>query len=183
MESITGRRSPKAPICFCQTLLTIWSHHFNTATIILIKFGKLSTLIVEAILICDESFRPLTPFEFARKPRGLCELKRWKVTEFRQFLLYSDPVSLKKILPEILYRHFLLFHVAIKILFNPDFCVWFNDYAGDPLVYLFRCRENSMVQNFPFINNCIYVIAIFKCYLIELFRFRRPFIRCCARTI
>jgi len=71
----------------------------------------------------------------------------------------------------------------IKILFNSDFCVWFNDNAGDPLVYLFRCRENSMVQNFPFINNCIYVIAIFKCYLIELFRFRRPFIRCCARTI
>ena len=80
-----------------------------------------------------KSFRPFTPFEFARKPRGLRELKRWKATEFRQFLLYSGPVALKKILPEILYRHFLLFHVAIKILVNPDFCVRFNDYAGDLL--------------------------------------------------
>ena len=60
------------------------------------------------------------PSDFARQPRGLEEVKRWKATEFRQFLIYSGPVVLKGILAGEYYKHFLCFSVAIKILLDAD---------------------------------------------------------------
>ena len=44
------------------------------------------------------SLKPFLPSEFNRKPRSLEELKPWKATEFRTFLMYSGPVILKGIL-------------------------------------------------------------------------------------
>uniref|UniRef100_A0A1B0DGZ2 FP protein C-terminal domain-containing protein n=1 Tax=Phlebotomus papatasi TaxID=29031 RepID=A0A1B0DGZ2_PHLPP len=43
-------------------------------------------------------------------------VKNWKATQARQFLLYSGPIVLKKILNEEYYEHFLLLSVAIRIL-------------------------------------------------------------------
>lgn len=60
------------------------------------------------------------PTEFARKPRSLKDLDRFKGTEFRLFLLYLGPIVLKKILPKDLYDHFLLFHCSIRILCNHE---------------------------------------------------------------
>lgn len=56
------------------------------------------------------------PVEFSRKPRSLTEVKRWKATEFRQFLFYTGPVVLKDILDADRYRNFLSLHIACTIL-------------------------------------------------------------------
>ena len=73
------------------------------------------------------------PREFARKPRSLSEVDRWKATGFRQFLLYTGPVVLKNILSDVLYNHFLLLFVGIRILCCPVLCIEFNEYANQLL--------------------------------------------------
>lgn len=80
--------------------------------------------------------------EFVRKPRTLDELPRWKATELRQFLLYTGPVLLKKILSKPVYKHFNLFHVAIKILATKNLCKDFNEFAeGLLLSFVDQCKE------------------------------------------
>ena len=61
------------------------------------------------------------PFEFARRPRSLDEILRWKATEFREFLLYNGPVVLRHILHEDLYSHFILFLWACVYLYLGNF--------------------------------------------------------------
>lgn len=74
------------------------------------------------------------PREFARKPRSLSDVDRWKATEFRQFLLYSGPVVLQGILSDVLYKHFLLLCVGISILCSPQLSVDLCQYAQELLV-------------------------------------------------
>jgi hypothetical protein len=58
------------------------------------------------------------PKDFQRKTRDLKDLKRWKATELRTFLLYICPVVLKDILPSALYRHFLHLHFSVTVLLH-----------------------------------------------------------------
>jgi len=59
------------------------------------------------------------PAVFARQPRGLYEVDRWKATEFRLFMLYVGKIGLKGILQTELYNHFLAFSIALCILVIP----------------------------------------------------------------
>lgn len=56
-------------------------------------------------------------------------ITKWEATEFRLFLLYYRPVVLKDILSKDLYNHFLLLHVACRILSLKDFCISHNGHA------------------------------------------------------
>jgi hypothetical protein len=58
--------------------------------------------------------------EFNRKSRDITDYKHWKAVEFRSFLLYSGVIVLKGILPPDKYDHFLLLHVALRILCSPN---------------------------------------------------------------
>ena len=77
------------------------------------------------------------PSEFARQPRSLQELDRWKATEFRQFLLYTGPLVLKSIVSRPLYQHFLALSVSISVLLNSSDEIRneYSDYAKQLLVY------------------------------------------------
>lgn len=64
------------------------------------------------------NFAKCMPLEFNRKPRSLIEVKRWKATEFRQFLFYTGPVALRNQLNKDRYLNFITLHVASTILSN-----------------------------------------------------------------
>jgi hypothetical protein len=54
--------------------------------------------------------------EFNRKCRSLKELKHWKATELRTFILCVGPAALKGILSDKHFKHFMLLHCSIFIL-------------------------------------------------------------------
>ena len=81
------------------------------------------------------SIKKYIPQEFARTPRSIRDLDHWKATEFRQFILYSGPVLLKRILSQELYQHFLCLHVAIVLLVNSKTYKTHNNYANQLLSY------------------------------------------------
>ena len=79
------------------------------------------------------SLRDQVPVEFARKPRKVSDLDRWKATELRQFMLYTGPVCLRGILSDTLYSNFMLLSVGMFILLSPDLCSQYCQYAGELL--------------------------------------------------
>lgn len=94
--------------------------------------------------------REYVPDTFNRKPRALDDLRHWKATEFRTFLLYVGPVTLKGIISETKFKHFLLFHTAIYILCsnaNADYV----QFAGS-LLQKFVCDFNIVYAN----DLCVY---------------------------
>lgn len=56
--------------------------------------------------------------DFARIPRGLNEVLRWKATEFRTFILYTGPIVLQSIIGEECYEHFICLHVCMTVLLS-----------------------------------------------------------------
>lgn len=78
--------------------------------------------------------KPYIPIEFARKPRDLYDVEKWKATEFQQFLLYTGIAIMKLILSPMLHNHFLCLTVTIRILIDPYLCVKFNVYANSLLL-------------------------------------------------
>ena len=77
--------------------------------------------------------RDQVPCEFARKPRQISELDRWKATELRQFLLYTGPVCLQHVLNEAMYCNFMLQSVGMYILLSPKLSAQYCSFAGDLL--------------------------------------------------
>ncbi|XP_076660005.1 uncharacterized protein LOC143363280 [Halictus rubicundus] len=91
-------------------LLNLWCCGKPSTKISNSQFSSISNSLV--------SLTKCIPLEFNRKPRSLNELKRWKATEFRQFLLYTGPAVLLNNLRKDKYLNFLSLHLAITILSN-----------------------------------------------------------------
>ena len=63
-----------------------------------------------------DTLRNQLPTEFARQPRGLKHLKRWKATEFKQFLPYTGMSVLKGVVSKDRYEHFLGLSISISVM-------------------------------------------------------------------
>ena len=90
--------------------------------------------------------------EFARKPRSLTEIDRWKATEFRVFLLYLGPFVLLDILNLDHYNHFLLLHVALYCLCSARPNKTHTDYAATLLVQFVKDACNLYGAEFTVCN-------------------------------
>jgi hypothetical protein len=53
-------------------------------------------------------------------------------------MLYIIPVAFKDFLPSLVYHHFLYFHVAMKLLVNPQLCKQYAKYANQLLIKFIR---------------------------------------------
>lgn len=54
--------------------------------------------------------------DFARDVRSLSDLTHFKATDLRQFVLYGGIVFLKGLVADHIYDHWLLLHVAVRLL-------------------------------------------------------------------
>ncbi|XP_051155831.1 uncharacterized protein LOC127287930 [Leptopilina boulardi] len=100
-----------------------------------------------------ELLKSCVPAEFQRKTRSTKYFLKWKATEFRFFLLYCGPVVLKYILQRRTYQHFLLLHVACRILCCDIFCLKYTSKAKQYLRIFFVALpsfygKKSQVLNF-----------------------------------
>ena len=106
------------------------------------------------------SLRPYMPADFNRKPRSTLEVKLWKATEFRTFLLYCGPVVLKYILSPQMYEHFLCLSIAVRMLYMPDIVATakYSSYAHDLLACFVEntrvlYNDHLLTYNFHCLNH------------------------------
>ncbi|XP_052093558.1 uncharacterized protein LOC127729725 isoform X1 [Mytilus californianus] len=116
------------------------------------KEVKMSALHSEQISNRLLGLQRFIPREFVRKPRSLCEIDRWKATEYRQFLLYTGKIVLKGILREDLYLHFMTFSVAICILASKSLLQRHHQYANALLKYFVEMGRNLYGPEFIVYN-------------------------------
>ncbi|KAG1925657.1 hypothetical protein F2P79_025384 [Pimephales promelas] len=92
------------------------------------------------------------PSCFARKPRGLEDIDRWKATELRQFAVYTGKIVLKGILADQLYDHFMTFSVALGLLLSPNLAVDHNDYSSQLMKYFVEKTKELYGDHFMVYN-------------------------------
>lgn len=123
---------------------------------------KLSAGHISLISNFHCSIRPFLTAHFNRKPRGMDELKMWKATEFRTFLMYTGPVILKYILPTETYRLFMSLSVAVCIMYNAILQQRYAKYASHLLEYFIAKIPEIYDEKFITYNvHCLHHMADF----------------------
>jgi hypothetical protein len=103
---------------------------------------KISAGQVETISNKLVDLKSCIPNTFARKPRSLADVDRWKATEFRQFLLYTGKIVLHGTLKQEQFEHFLCLSVASCILVCPTLAKSHRDYAKELMEYFVEQGED-----------------------------------------
>ena len=99
------------------------------------KETRMSSGQIKEVSVRLEQLKTAIPNNFARKPRGLEHLERWKATEFRQFALYTGKVVLRGVLQDDLFEHFMAFSVAMCMLISPSLVQAHCSYAHELLSF------------------------------------------------
>lgn len=96
---------------------------------------RLSSNQLEQVSSKLSNIKKFIPTEFARKPRSLQHVRKWKATEFRQFLMYTGPLVLKDVLPKRQYENFMCLHVGFCLLVNRLLVEQHAKYARELMEY------------------------------------------------
>jgi len=101
------------------------------------KKTKLSSSQKSQINARIAQFRHCVSKEFSRKPRSLDELRHWKATEFRTFLLYEGYFVLHGIISDEVLVHFMCLSVGLAILVSERLSsnAEYRRFAHDLLIY------------------------------------------------
>lgn len=86
--------------------------------------------------------RETQPTEFQRRIRSLNHLTKFKSTELRTLLLYAGVVSLRSVVPEHIYQHFLMLSLGIRLLSDAEQFVKNNATAQALLKYFVGFFKN-----------------------------------------
>jgi hypothetical protein len=108
---------------------------------------RMSNSLLQAVSARLVTYQTFIPRQFARKPRSLSEVKMWKATEFRTFLLYTGPVALKGLLNLHLYQNFMCLSAAISICLSSELCHEHADYSESLLSYFVQQFSNLYGAN------------------------------------
>lgn len=126
--------------------------------------------------------------DFTRKPRILYEIKSWKTTEFRLFILYTCPILLYDILHMSNYNHFILLHCATFIMSNKLLTEKFLDKAQSFLEQFVVLSNSVLNKNFvtynvhSMLHICDDVKKIWNIIRFFLFSFRKLSSICKAKS-
>ncbi|KAI9558376.1 hypothetical protein GHT06_015147 [Daphnia sinensis] len=116
-----------------------------------IRGVTLTPVIVEQIDAFLAIIRPfISRLEFARQPRTVKELPRWKSSEYRVILHYVGVVLFRNYLPRNLFNHFLLLHYAVKIFSCEEFCHK-NNACADSLLSIF-IKQSAVLYDQSFVS-------------------------------
>lgn len=108
------------------------------------------------------ALRQFMPSNFNRKPRGLQEIKMWKATEFRTFLMYTGPVILKYNLSHEMYKHFMSLSIAVCFLYSEKLVSKHKAYAHSLLEYFVEEAKKKYGERFISYNvHCLLHLAEF----------------------
>ena len=113
---------------------------------------RLSAGQCDAVSAKLDNLKTCIPKTFARKPRGLSHIGRWKATEYRQFLLYTGKLVLHGILRTDLYEHFLCLSIASCIMVSPMLSQSYLGYARQLMEYFVVQAENLYGREFLVYN-------------------------------
>ena len=95
-----------------------------------ISAGQVQTITAKLL-----DLKSCIPNTFARKPRSLSDVDRWKATKCRQFLLYTCEIVLNGVLRPDQFEHFLCLSVASCIFVCPMLAQSHVDYAKQMMEY------------------------------------------------
>ena len=117
------------------------------------RYCKLSQITVNTLSDRLFQIRRYIPREFSRKPKSLLDIKQWKATELRLFLIYTGPVVLKGLIEPKISSNFLDLSVAVRVLLCPRLLKNYVDFARQLLTYFVQSfgelyGQDQLVYNF-----------------------------------
>ena len=108
----------------------------------------------------DKLLKDTRPPSFiTRPPRPYTKyIKYWKAVEYRNFLLYYGPIVLRTLLPDDLFRHFLLLSGGIRIFLGPSISIA-ESARGQEMLNLFVKQFEDLYDGRRYISKTVHSLV------------------------
>ncbi|OXU17067.1 hypothetical protein TSAR_009001 [Trichomalopsis sarcophagae] len=120
-----------------------------------VKSVKLSANHIKLVTDRLEQVSKFCPRDFARKPVNIDKHGKFKATEHRQILLYSGVNVFNGLVNSAVYKHFVLLHVAIRILADSHHTPRAIDFAQEYIETFVELASDVYVEFLSFITHSL----------------------------